>query len=219
MTWIKICGMTSAAAVSAALEARVDALGFVFARSPREVTPEAAARLAQSARGRAICVAVTRHPDQHVIDEIVRVFRPDLLQTDVDDLSQLRLPGELSVLPVLRGWKAEGAPKARDGSRAESIWTDERGALPERVLFEGQASGAGVIGDWSAARLVARRTQLVLAGGLNPANVGQALAEVRPHGVDVSSGVESSPGVKSPAEIERFVAAVRRGAQAAPPNR
>ena len=206
MTWIKICGMTSPEAVSAALEARVDAIGFVFARSPREVTPEVAARLAQPARGRAICVAVTRHPDQHVIDEILRVFRPDLLQTDVDDLSRLRLPGELQVLPVLRGWNGEGGVRG------------EPGALPDRVLFEGQASGAGVTCDWSAASSVARRTQLVLAGGLHPVNVGQALAEVRPYGVDVSSGVESRPGVTSPAEIERFVAAVRRGAQAAPPN-
>jgi len=200
MTWIKICGMTSAEAVSAALEARVDAIGFVFARSPRQVTPEVAARLALPARGRAICVAVTRHPAQQSIDEIVRIFRPDLLQTDADDLRALHLPRELQLLPVLRGWNGE----------------DDQ--LPPRVLFEGQASGTGVPCDWNAAGTAARRTQLVLAGGLNAANVGQALAEVRPYGVDVSSGVETSPGQKNPAEIMRFVTAVRSGQRAVAPR-
>ena len=72
--WIKICGLTAAAAVEAALEARVDAIGFVFARSVRELTPESAAALARPARGQVRCVAVTHHPSQAAIDEIVRVF-------------------------------------------------------------------------------------------------------------------------------------------------
>ena len=66
--WIKICGMTTAAAVEAALEARVEAIGFVFARSVRELLPESAAALARPARGRARCVAVTRHPSQAAVD-------------------------------------------------------------------------------------------------------------------------------------------------------
>src|SRR5688572_13970128 len=100
--WIKICGMTTPEAVAAALAARVDAIGFVFAESPRQITPQRAVRLAAVARGRLRCVAVTRHPSQQLVDEIVSVFQPDVLQTDVGDLRSLRLPRQLDVLPVLR---------------------------------------------------------------------------------------------------------------------
>ena len=190
--WIKICGLTTPEAVAAALDAGADAIGFVFAaKSVRQVTPDVARRLAAAARGRARCVAVTRHPTQQDIDDIVSIFQPDVLQTDVADLSNLRLPALLELLPVFRG----------DGSASNT--------LPPRLLFEGAASGAGIPCDWSAARAVARRTQLVLAGGLNPTNVAAAIAAVQPFGVDVSTGVEVRPGVKSPVEIANFVRAAR----------
>jgi phosphoribosylanthranilate isomerase len=189
--WIKICGMTSAAAVAAALEARVDAIGFVFASSLRELAPETAAALARPARGRVRCVAVTHHPTQNAIDEILKVFAPDVLQSDTEDLARLRLPPGLETLPVVR---ADGAPPE---------------PLPARILFEGPVSGRGVVSDWRAAAGLARRTQLLLAGGLNEANVAAAIDQAQPFGVDVSSGVEERPGVKSPAAIMRFVAAAR----------
>ena len=191
--WIKICGMTTPDAIATALEAGADAIGFVFAASPRQLTPEAAAQLARPARGRVRCVAVTRHPGQGALDEMLRVFRPDVLQTDEADLGPLRLPPSLELLPVVR--------------------TGERSAaLPPRILFEGPASGTGTVSDWSAARRLALRTQLVLAGGLDPANVGEAIAAVRPFGVDVSSGVEARPGVTNPLRIMQFVAAARSAA-------
>jgi phosphoribosylanthranilate isomerase len=86
--------------------------------------------------------------------------------------------------------------------------------LPERVLFEGAVSGIGVPCDWSAARALASRTQLVLAGGLTVRNVAAAISAVHPFGVDVSSGVEERPGVKSPQEIARFVEAARQEGKA-----
>jgi phosphoribosylanthranilate isomerase len=190
-TWIKICGMTTPEAVAAALDARVDAIGFVFAESSRQLTPEAAVRLAAPARGRAACIAVTLHPTQQAIDEIIAMFEPDMLQTDADDLRALRLPEHLVVLPVVRRW--------RGGDQQ----------LPTRLLFEGLASGSGMPCDWVGARHIARKSELVLAGGLNAANVASAIAEVHPFGVDVSSGVEQRPGLKSPTEIARFVSAVR----------
>ncbi len=189
--WIKICGLTTPEAVAAALDAGADAIGFVFAKSVRQVTPDVAQRLAAPARGRAICVAVTRHPTQQDIDDIVAGFRPDVLQTDVADLHQLRLPTQLGLLPVFRGVG------------------DESGDLPSRLLFEGLTSGAGVPCDWTAAHRVARRAELVLAGGLNPINVASAIAAVQPFGVDVSTGVEVRPGLKSPVEIANFVRAAR----------
>jgi phosphoribosylanthranilate isomerase len=199
--WIKICGMTTAAAVEAALEARVDAIGFVFARSVRELAPQDAAALARPARGRVRCVAVTHHPTQAAVDEIVSVFAPDLLQSDAEDIARLRLPAALETLAVVREGGALPAP------------------LPRRILFEGPTSGRGAVSDWSAAGALARRTQLVLAGGLCAANVAEAIARVQPFGVDVSSGVEERRGVKSPAAIMSFVAAVRAARVAAPTAR
>ena len=199
--WIKICGMTTAAAVAAALEAHVEAIGFVFARSVRELVPESAAVLARPARGRVRCVAVTRHPTQAAVDEIVRVFAPDLLQSDAEDFATLRLPAALETLAVVRDGGALPQP------------------LPGRILFEGPVSGRGAVSDWSIAAALARRTQLVLAGGLNAVNVAAAIAQVRPFGVDVSSGVEERPGVKSPAAIMNFVAAVRSACVAPPAAR
>jgi phosphoribosylanthranilate isomerase len=115
-----------------------------------------------------------------------------LLQTDAEDFRALRLPRQLEVLPVFRRWQAE-----------EQV-------LPAKLLFEGLTSGSGIPCDWAGARELARKSSLVLAGGLNALNVASAIAEVRPFGVDVSSGVEERPGIKNPAEIARFVAAVRK---------
>ena len=189
--WIKICGLTTPDAVVAALDAGADAIGFVFAKSVRQVSPDIARRLAAPARGRVRCIAVTRHPTQQDVDDIVSIFKPDVLQTDSTDLPSLRLPAQLELLPVLRGVGA--------GS----------GTLPPRLLFEGFTSGAGVPCDWTAARRVARQAELVLAGGLNPTNVAAAIEAVQPFGVDVSTGVEVRPGVKSPVEIANFVRAAR----------
>lgn len=196
--WIKICGITTSAAVAAALAAPVDAIGFVFADSPRQLTLEDAVALAAPARGRVRCVAVTRHPSQRHLDDILAVFRPDVLQTDTEDLEQLEVPKQLELLPVFRGW---------DGSQATA--RVQPGLLPSRLLFEGLTSGSGTPCDWTIAQRVARRTQLVLAGGLDPDNVATAIGMVRPFGVDVSSGVEERAGVKSPAEVARFAVAAR----------
>ncbi len=192
--FIKICGMTTPVAVSTALACGVDAIGFVFATSVRQVTPQRASELAAPARGRVACVAVTRHPTRELVAQILRDFRPDILQTDIDDIAALELPATLSVLPVVR-----------PGLEAAC-------ALPARVLFEGPVSGSGQTTDWDAATQLARRCEIILAGGLNPRNVGTAIRQVRPFGVDVSSGVENSPGLKSADLIEKFVAAARAAA-------
>lgn len=189
--WIKICGMTTPEAVEASLAAGVDAIGFVFAESVRQVTPAKAASLAAPARGRVVCAAVTRHPTQQAVDEIIAIFQPDLLQTDAEDLRGLRLPQQLPLLPVFRRWSG-----------------DER-QLPARLLFEGLASGSGMPADWVAAQQLARKSELILAGGLNATNVATAIAAVNPFGVDVSSGVEERPGIKSQARINSFVSAAR----------
>jgi len=192
--WIKICGLTTPEGVSAATEAGADAIGFVFAPSKRRVNAREAARLARNVRVKR--VAVMQHPQQGELDEVWSDFRPDALQTDIDDLARLRVPAGLEVIPVIRAGQRRAGP------------------LPSRVLFEGARSGTGETADWAAAAQLARETQLVLAGGLNVANVAAAIASVRPWGVDVSSGVESAPGIKDPERIHEFVRAARAAAGA-----
>ncbi len=192
--YIKICGMTTPEAVRAALDCEVDAIGFVFASSVRNVSTARARELAAPARRRVACVAVTRHPRREDVDAILREFKPDILQTDIDDIEALALPRELSVLPVMRPGPQPAC------------------ALPARVLFEGPVSGSGQTTDWDEAAALARRAQVILAGGLDPHNVAAAVRQVRPFGVDVSSGVEESPGLKSTRKIEQFVAAAMAAA-------
>lgn len=185
--WVKVCGLTTPDAVAAAVDAGVNAVGFVFAESQRRVTTLQAAELARDVPRDILRVAVMLHPSQAQLDEVWSQFRPDVLQTDIDDLAGLKIPAGLQVTPVIRAGRELPAE------------------LPKRLLFEGPVSGTGETTDWSAAAKVAARTQLILAGGLKPANVAEAIAMARPFGVDVSSGVEARPGVKDPQKIYEFV--------------
>jgi phosphoribosylanthranilate isomerase len=187
--FVKICGMTDARAVEAALEAGADAIGFVFAPSVRRISPSEAAQLARPARGRVLCVAVTQHPDDALLQQVFSQFGPDVLQTDAPDFDGIRLPAGVQGWHVLRG---EADP-----------------AAGVRVLFEGPRSGTGQTADWTLAARLATRCELILAGGLSPLNVAEAVRGVRPFGVDVSSGVEESPGRKDPARIADFVRTAR----------
>jgi phosphoribosylanthranilate isomerase len=196
--WIKICGLRSVAAIEAAAAAGANAVGFVFHEpSPRNL-PLGVARDLQPAVPPGIDrVAVFLHPSQALVDAVIEAVQPDWLQTDADDLSALRVPGGVRVLPVLR---------SGPGPRAQS--------LPARCLLESARSGMGECADWSLAAAMARHTELVLAGGLHPANVGEAVRAVRPFGVDVSSGVESERGVKDAALIREFIRAAREAQRA-----
>lgn len=189
--WVKVCGLTTPEAVSAAVAAGVNAVGFVFAESKRRVTAQRAAELARDVPKNIVRVAVMLHPSQAELDEVWSHFRPDVLQTDIDDLATLRVPDGLQVTPVIRAGRELPA------------------VLPARLLFEGPVSGTGETTDWSAAAKLAGRTQLILAGGLKPQNVADAIAVARPFGVDVSSGVESRPGVKDIEKIHEFVRIAR----------
>ena len=190
--WIKICGLRTAAAIEAAAEAGADAVGFVFhAPSPRHLEPAAARALQAAVPPGVERIAVFLHPGQALVDAALEAIAPDWVQADADDLEALRLPPGQRVLPVLRSGDALPA------------------SLPARCLYESGRSGAGERADWAAAAGLARRTQLVLAGGLDPANVADAVRAVRPFGVDVSSGVERERGVKDAALIREFIRAAR----------
>jgi len=190
--FVKICGITEPESAITAHEAGADAIGLVFAPSARRVSPEEARRIAAAVPESVIRVAVFLRPVQDEVDRVLSVFTPDMVQADVD--SPVELPARVGFLPVVRD----------SGSLPVSVGDRDR-----LILFEGPVSGSGVTSDWEEARRLARRSRLVLAGGLDPSNVGEAVRAVRPFGVDVSSGVETYPGVKDPEKIRLFLEAVR----------
>lgn len=188
--FVKICGIRDLAHAEVAAEAGADALGFVFAASPRRVTPGEANAATEGLPRGVKRVAVMRHPTNDEWQRILDVFHPDALQTDIEDFASLDVPDSVARWPVVR----------------EDTDIDE---LPQLFLYEGAASGAGRTVDWSKAANVAKQGSMILAGGLAPDNVITAINRVRPWGVDVSSGVESEPGVKDAGKIREFISAVR----------
>jgi phosphoribosylanthranilate isomerase len=198
--WIKICGLRDALSVRQCVSLEVNAIGFVFAPSVRQVSLESALRLAEPARGRVQIVAVVREMTAE-LPRIIKEFDPDMLQIDY---AEQAVKAWLSSEAAARGIDAPRAllPVMREGDQPPELW-------PSMMLFEGQQSGVGQLADWTQAAAWARHGRLVLAGGLSSSNVGDAIRQVRPFGVDVSSAVERERGLKCPQLIEEFVMAVR----------
>ena len=187
---VKVCGFRSEEHVNAAIKAGADAVGFVFAKSVREVTAAKAQSISANLPSHVRRVAVMRHPSNDDWQEVLRVFSPDVLQTDAEDFASLKVPESVEQWPVYR---EGGAEPNTEGS----------------YIFEGQESGQGASVDWSRAATFAKNGQMILAGGLSAHNVAEAIRTVRPFGVDVSSAVESAPGQKDSQMINEFVSAVR----------
>ena len=185
--FVKICGITTPDAAHAAAESGADAVGFVFAESPRRLTPGRASELAAELPEDIEKVAVFRRPSLDEVRFVLDRFDADTVQADRPNLDGLT--GH-KTLPVVR--------------------QAEPGLVGQRILFDSVHSGTGTRSDWASASILSQTSLLILAGGLNPNNVGQAIREVTPYGVDVSSGVESREGVKDPVLVREFVVEARR---------
>lgn len=190
--FVKVCGLTHAEDVAAAVEAGADALGFVFAESSRRVSPEQAAKLAETIPSDVLRVAVMLHPSSDEWHAVASIFQPDVLQTDVEDFATLDVSATYRRWPVYRQrGDAQVAPEAAE------------------YVYEGGKSGQGETVDWQRASAVARSGRMILAGGLGPDNVAEAVRVVRPWGVDASSGIERAPGRKDAAKISAYVASAK----------
>ena len=210
MTAIKICGLSTPATLAAALDAGADYVGFVFfAPSPRNLSLSTARDIAARVEGRAKIVALTVDADDIAIDAIIAAVAPVALQ-----LHGAETPARASALRARTGtaiWKAIGVSAAEDVLRAN----DYAGAI-DHILFDAKPprgaalpGGNGAAFDWSVLTGAERPAAFMLSGGLNAANVADALYTTGASAVDVSSGVERAPGEKDVAMIRDFVAAVR----------
>lgn len=207
---VKICGLSESATLDVALDAGADMVGFVFfARSPRHVSLDTARMLGARVAGRAKKVALTVDADDDALRAIVAALQPDLLQLHgretPERIAQVRAAFALPVMKAI----AIGQPA--DLARVPSY--EE---VADMLLFDApppaaadRPGGNAAAFDWTLLRDLATRRPWLLAGGLHPENVAAALQATGAPGVDVSSGVESAPGLKDAARIARFVAAAR----------
>ncbi len=215
MTYCKICGITTVDDAFIAADAGADMLGFIFYnKSPRYVTPEKAALIAGAVRG-AYDADAPRFVGVFVDEPAARIQA--LLDVVGLDLAQLHGSEPPALIRQLcpRAFKAirprtrEQAQVALDTYR-DTVPDDAR--LPQLLVdayHPQQLGGTGHTADPGLARWLAGRVRLLLAGGLTPDHVAAAVEQIRPWGVDVSSGVELSPGTKDPARVRAFIQAVR----------
>jgi phosphoribosylanthranilate isomerase len=208
---VKICGLSTAATLDAALEAGADMVGFVFfAKSPRHIDWATARVLGRQARGRATIAALSVDADDDMLKRIVDALTPDLMQLHGSETpARVREIAALFARPTM---KAIGVATRADLAAAQA-YEGVAGTLlvdakpPKDAVLPG---GNGRPFDWSLTREFRPSVPWLLSGGLDPDTVERAIALSGARGVDVSSGVESAPGVKDPARIRAFVAAARR---------
>jgi phosphoribosylanthranilate isomerase len=207
---IKICGLKTDGALAAALAGSASHVGFIFfVKSPRYVDPVEAGRLRQAATGKATAVAVTVDASDSFLDEIVTKMHPDMLQLHGSETPERM--AELKARYGLPVMKALSVSEAADVERIKPFI-----GVADRFLFDAKPpkgselpGGNGLPFDWRILAGLDASVDYMLSGGLNAANIGDALRLANPPGIDISSGVESAPGVKEPALIEQFFRAVR----------
>jgi phosphoribosylanthranilate isomerase len=207
---IKICGLSTAETVAAALENGADMVGFIFfPKSPRNVTVEQAAELRKAAIGRAQAVAVTVDATDEALDELVGVMQPDVLQ-----LHGSETPERVAAVKAWYGLPVIKALSIRDAADLEKI-APYRG-IAGKFLLDAKApkgselpGGNGVSFDWRILSALDPGLDYMLSGGVNAGNVAEALKVTHAPGLDLSSGVETAPGVKSVALINEFFAALK----------
>jgi len=213
MTQVKICGLSEPETLEAALDAGADFVGFIFyAPSPRNLGLDQARLLGQQVRGRAKKVAVTVDAEDETITEIVLALAPDYLQVHGSESpGRVHQISEKFGLPVIKVVKV----RAPDDVAAAAGFAD----IAAFIMFDAKApedlanalpGGNGVQFDWKLLTGDERQADFILSGGLDADNVADAIAITGAPIIDISSGVESTPGTKESGLIRKFIEAVRR---------
>jgi phosphoribosylanthranilate isomerase len=207
---VKICGLSTRETLDAALEAGADMVGFVFfPPSPRHLNLETARDLGRAAKRRASKVALTVDADDAVLANIVETLQPDLLQLHgCETVARLRDIKQKFGLPVMKAIPVE--------TPADLAALPGYAAVADRILFDARApkdatrpGGLGAVFDWHVLEGLDLKLPFMVSGGLHAGNVAEAVRVTRAGGVDVSSGVERSAGVKDPEMIRAFIRAAR----------
>ncbi|HLH40172.1 MAG TPA: phosphoribosylanthranilate isomerase [Bryobacteraceae bacterium] len=186
---VKICGITRRQDAVAAAEAGASALGFIFySKSPRYVTPEKAREIGQGLKPWKVGVFV---------DEPAESLARIMAEAELD---VAQIYGAISITGPMRFWQALRIPAASGGFAFSS-------GGGEAIFLD--SAGNGVSFDWNTARSIAQQQKVIVAGGLNPENVADAIRIAKPWGVDASSGLEISPGIKDHEKVRRFIKAAR----------
>jgi phosphoribosylanthranilate isomerase len=207
---VKICGLSTRETLDVALDAGADMVGFVFfPPSPRHLGLEAARDLGSRAKGRAVKVALTVDADDATLENIVETLRPDILQLHgKETTARLRDIKQKFGLPLMKALPVETA--------ADLAPLPGYVSVADRILFDARApkgatrpGGLGATFDWHVLENLDLALPYMVSGGLHADNVAEAVSVTRAGGVDVSSGVERSPGVKDPELIRAFIRAAR----------
>jgi phosphoribosylanthranilate isomerase len=208
--FVKICGLSTRETLDVALLAGADMVGFVFfPPSPRHLSLATARELGKQAKGRATKVALTVDADDATLANIVEALQPDILQLHGrETVARLRDIKQKFGLPVMKAIPVETV--------ADLAALPGYAAVADRILFDARApkqatrpGGLGAAFDWHVLEHLELKLPFMVSGGLNAANVAEAVRVTRAGGVDVSSGVERSSGVKDPDMIEAFIRAAR----------
>lgn len=207
---VKICGLSTPETLDVALAAGADMVGFVFfPPSPRHISMATARDLGKRAQGRALKVALSVDADDEALENSIDALRPDILQLHgKESIARVRDIKARFHLPVM---KVIGVETKGDLAQVAGY-----AAVADRILFDARApkdatrpGGLGVPFDWHLLEGLRLAVPVMVSGGLNAGNVADALRITQAGGVDISSGVESSPGVKDPDMIRAFIRAVR----------
>ena len=207
---VKICGLSTRETLDVALDAGADMVGFVFfPPSPRHLALEAARDLGEAVKGRAAKVALTVDADDTMLAAIVEALQPDILQLHgSESLARLRDIKQKFGLPVMKALAVE--------TPADLASLPGYAAVADRILFDARApkeatrpGGLGAVFDWHVLEKLDLALPFMVSGGLHAGNVAEAVRVTRAGGVDVSSGVERTPGVKDPEMIRAFIRAAR----------
>lgn len=205
MTRVKVCGITRPEDAEAADRAGADAVGLIFAPSPRRIDLRQATAIERVLSPWIVRVGVFVDAGLAAMDRAIAAARLDVLQLHGSETPEF-------VRKVREEFGLRIVKSVRVGDGRDLVRLDEYEV--DAFLFDtyvpGRAGGTGKTFDWDLAVPWARRVRLILAGGLTPENVGEAVRRVRPYGVDVASGVEREPGVKDHTKMQRFIANVRQ---------
>lgn len=210
MSKVKICGLSTADTMQAALDAGADFVGLMFFdKSPRNISLANAKVLADQARELAKIVTVVVDAHDEMLMRIAEVVRPDFLQLHGSEtperIAEIKKLTRLGIIKVIKVAESADVAKAKSYAMADLIMYDSKAPV---TLKDALPGGNGLAFDWSL--LGTNSAEYMLAGGLNPDNVAEAIRVTGAPTVDVSSGVESTPGVKDAARIRKFIAQAKR---------